>query len=331
MEIMAAGGGIASTVRATREAGVDELVKQALPRARRMFSYGTTTAEAKSGYGLEIRAELNQLQTILELNSIFPLELVPTFLGAHDIAPEYKKDPDKYTNILCSEMLPAVLEWWKKHASRYPLPFVDAFCEKGAFSLEQTWKIFLKAKSLGFPLKIHVDEFEALGGTRLAVELKAASADHLVKTPPEELHLLAKSGTVAVSLPCTPFGLADQHYTPARTIIDSGGILALATDLNPGTAWCENMQFVMALACRYLKMAPAEALAAATINAAAAIQRADRVGSIEPGKQADLLILSVDDYRQLMYRFGSSLVDMVIKKGKIYPAAEHIEVEYAEH
>ena len=331
MEIMAAGGGIASTVRATREAGVEELVKQALPRARRMFSYGTTTAEAKSGYGLEIRAELDQLQTILKLNEVCPLELVPTFLGAHDIAPEYKNDPDKYTNILCTEMLPAVLEWWKKYASNLPLPFVDAFCEKGAFSLEQTWKIFLKAKALGFPLKIHVDEFEALGGTRLAVELKAASADHLVKTPPEELRLLAKSNTVAVSLPCTPFGLADQHYTAARAIIDSGGILALATDLNPGTAWCENMQFVMALACRYMKITPAEALTAATINAAAAIQRADRLGSIEPGKQADLLILSVDDYRQLMYRFGSNLVDTVIKKEKIYPITEHIEVECGEH
>ena len=319
MEIMAAGGGIASTVRATRQAGVDELVRQALPRARSMFTHGTTTAEAKSGYGLELGSEIDQLQAILQLDTMGPLELVPTFLGAHAVAPEYNADPDGYTALMCEDMLPALKEWWKAHAVQRPLPFVDVFCEVGAFSLQQTRRILEKAKSLGFPLKVHVDEFEALGGTRLAVELGAVSADHLVKTTDEELHLIAKSNTVAVSLPCTPFGLADPQYTPARTIIDHGGMLALASDLNPGTAWCGNMQFVMALACRYLKLTPAEALTAATINAAAAINQENRIGSIEPGKQADLLILNVDDYRHLMYRFGTNLVETVIKAGKVYP------------
>ncbi|HQN05589.1 MAG TPA: imidazolonepropionase [Anaerolineaceae bacterium] len=319
MEIMAAGGGIASTVRDTRNAGVDELVRQALPRARSMFAHGTTTAEAKSGYGLELGSEIDQLQAILKLDAIGPLELAPTFLGAHAVAPEYLDDPDGYTTLVADEMLPSLKEWWKAHAPKRPLPHVDVFCEVGAFNLQQTRQILEKAKSLGFPLKVHVDEFEALGGTRLAVELGAATADHLVKTTDEELHLLAESNTVAVSLPCTPFGLADPHYTRARTIIDHGGVLALASDLNPGTAWCGNMQFVMALACRYLKLTPAEALTAATINAAAAINRQEIIGSIEPGKQADLLILNVDDYRHLMYRFGTNLVETVIKAGRVYP------------
>lgn len=319
MEIMAAGGGIASTVRASRQAGVEELVRQALPRARSMFAHGTTTAEAKSGYGLELGSEIDQLQAILELDTLGPLELVPTFLGAHAVAPEYRDDPDGYTALVADDMLPAVKSWWEANAAQHPLPFVDVFCEAGAFTLQQTRRILEKARELGFPLKIHVDEFEALGGTRLAVELGAASADHLVKTTDEELQMLAESHTVAVSLPCTPFGLADPHYTQARAIIDNGGVLALASDLNPGTAWCGNMQFVMALACRYLRLTPAEALTAATINAAAAIKREDTIGSIEPGKQADLLILNVDDYRHLVYRFGTNLVQTVVKSGRVYP------------
>ncbi len=319
MEIMAAGGGIASTVRATRQAGVDELVRQALPRACSMFAHGTTTVEAKSGYGLELGSEIDQLRAIMKLDETGPLELASTFLGAHAVAPEYRDDPDGYTALVADEMLPELKQWWQAYASKHPLPFVDVFCEAGAFTLQQTRRILEKAKFLGFPLKVHADEFEALGGTRLAVELGAASADHLVKTTDQELHLLAQSNTVAVSLPCTPFGLADPHYTQARAIIDQGGVLALASDLNPGTAWCGNMQFVMALACRYLKLTPAEALMAATINAAAAINREDRIGSIEPGKQADLLILNVDDYRHLMYRFGTNMVETVIKAGRVYP------------
>ena len=316
LEILAAGGGILSTVHATRNASVEELKAQTRTRAQSLLRHGTTTAEAKTGYGLDNDSELAQLQALLELDAEGGLELVPTYLGAHAIAPEFKGDPDGFTREMCQHMLPAARAWWDAHAAARPLPFVDVFCETGAFTLEQSRQILQTAKGLGFPLKIHADEFDNLGGASLAAELGAASADHLVKTSAADIQALARSQTVAVALPCTPFGLADPHYTPAREILAAGGLLAIASDINPGTAWCENMQFVIALACRYLHIAPAQALAAATINAAAAIQREDHIGSLEVGKQADVLILSVADYRHLAYRFGTNLVQTVIKRGK---------------
>jgi len=245
---------------------------------------------------------------------------VPTFLGAHAIAPEYQGDPQGYTQLLCDEMLPAVRRWWESQpaASLPPHLFADVFCENKAFDLQQSRQILSRAKELGFRLKIHADEFDNLGGASLAVELGAVSADHLVKTSEADIAALGCSDTVAVSLPCTPFGLAETDYTPAQKILDAGGILALASDCNPGTAWCESMQFVIALACRAMKLTPAQAIAAATINAAHALRLADRIGSIHPGKQADLLILSVADYRMLGYRFGTNLVRQVIKRGQVY-------------
>ena len=179
------------------------------------------------------------------------------------------------------------------------LPFVDVFCETGAFTLEQSRQILQTAQTFGFPLKIHADEFDNLGGASLAAELKAVSADHLVKTSSADIKTLAASETVAVALPCTPFGLAESEYTPAQEILDAGGLLAVASDINPGVAWGESMQFVIALACRYLRLTPAQAIAASTINAAAAVSAADRLGSLEPGKQADILILKENDYRHL--------------------------------
>jgi imidazolonepropionase len=285
-----------------------------------MFANGTTTTEVKTGYGLRTATELRMLQALLALDREGPLEIVPTFLGAHAIAPEYAGEPDEYTDFICQTMLPVLQDWWPHHAAEHASPFVDVFCETGAFSLEQSRCILLRARELGFPLKIHADEFENLGGASLAAELGAVSADHLVKTSAEDIRALARSGTAAVALPCTPFGLAEPHYTPAQAILQAGGTLAIASDLNPGTAWCENMQFVIALACRYLRLTPAQAIAAATINAAAAIGRAERVGSLESGKQADLLILTVDDYRHLGYRFGCNLVATVMKKGRVYPS-----------
>jgi imidazolonepropionase len=319
LEILAAGGGILSTVHATRTASLERLLNETRRRLWSMFSYGTTTAEIKTGYGLRTAAELRMLQALINLNGEGPLELAFTFLGAHAVAPEYRDQPDEYTRLVCETMLPMLKDWWPSHAPYLETPFVDVFCETGAFSLEQSRCILQTARQLGFPLKIHADEFDNLGGTRLAVELGAVSADHLVVTSADEIKALGNSSTVAVALPATPFGLAERHYTPARLILQAGGLLAIATDLNPGTAWCESMQFAIALACRYLRLTPAEAIAAATINAAAAIDRADRVGSIEPGKQADLLILSAPDYRHLGYRFGTNLVQTVIKKGKVYP------------
>jgi imidazolonepropionase len=319
LDILAAGGGILSTVKATRSASLADLLEQTRQRAESLFRYGVTTAEVKTGYGLETTAELRQLEVLLALDALTALEIAPTFLGAHAIPSEYNQDPQGYTDLVCREMLPAVAAWWSEHASGRPLPFVDVFCETGAFSLSQSRQILTAARTLGFPLKIHADEFDNLGGTSLAVELGAVSADHLVKTSAADIQALAGSNTVAVALPCTPFGLADPHYTPAQAILAAGGLLALASDINPGTAWCENMQFVIALACRYLRLTPAQAIAAATINAAAAIGRADRIGSLEPGKQADLALLSVADYRHLGYRFGANLVTHVIKKGRVYP------------
>jgi imidazolonepropionase len=317
LDILAAGGGILSTVRATRAASLDTLRDETRPRLRTMLAHGTTTAEAKTGYGLEIETEIKMLQALLALNQEGPIDLAITFLGAHAIAPEYQGDPENYTTVVCTNMLPVVHEWWLKNAPDHPLPFVDVFCETGAFSLEQSLRILQAALVLGFPLKIHADEFANLGGAALAASLGAISADHLVTTSPEDIIALGKSNTVAVALPCTPFGLTEAKYTPAQDIMKAGGLLALATDMNPGTAWCGNMQFAIALACRYMKMTPAQAIVAATINAAAAIGRADQIGSLESGKQADVIILNVPDYRHLGYRFGTNLVQQVIKKGQV--------------
>jgi len=319
MEIMAAGGGILATLTATRKASLEELVAQSLERVLRAFSYGTTTMEAKTGYGLDLDTEFKQLEAILVLNRIGPLELVPTYMGAHAIPKEYEGNTAGFTDWLCDVAMPETKKWWLQHAPDQELPFVDVFCEKGVFELEETRQILTAAAKLGYPLKLHADEFENLGGASLAAEMGAVSADHLVKTSHEDIQRLGQSETVAVSLPGTPFGLAQSEYTPARAIIDANGYLALATDLNPGTTWNESMQFIQALSCRYLKLTPAEALAASTINSAKAISREDLIGSIEPGKQADLLILAVDDYRKLSYRYGTNLVAAVVKKGKLHP------------
>jgi len=319
LEIMEAGGGIVSTVKAVRQSNVAQIVSESRSRLRTMFEHGTTTAEVKTGYGLSLDAELRLLEAILILDETEAIDLIPTFLGAHAVPPEFKNDVDGYTRLVCDEMLPGVKKWWQKNAGSRKLPFVDVFCETGAFNLAQSRRILETAKQLGFPLKIHADEFDNLGGASLAAELHAASADHLVVTSSSDIEALGNSETVAVSLPCTPFGLAEKEYSPAQEMLEKGVTLAIATDINPGTAWCENMQFAIALACRYLKLTPAQAIAAATINAAFAISQNQRVGSIEPGKQADLVLFDIPDYRHLGYRFGVNLAHTVIKKGKIYP------------
>lgn len=318
LDILAKGGGIISTVKATRTASMETLIAETRPRLLSMFAHGTTTAEAKTGYGLQTATELRLLKALIALDDESPLDLAITFLGAHAIAPEYKDNPQGYTDEVANTMLPMLKEWWETHAPRLPLPFVDVFCETKAFTLEQSRQILTRAQYLGFPLKIHADEFDNLGGASLAAELGAASADHLVRTSDADIQVLAQSDTVAVALPCTPFGLAEKDYTPASKILAAGGMLALATDCNPGTSWNESMQMAIALACRYMKLTPAQAIAAATINSAHAIRRSDTIGSIEVGKQADMLILSVDNYRQLGYRYGSNLVRQIIKRGRAY-------------
>ncbi len=314
MEIMASGGGIMSTVRQTRRATLEELVNDNLPRLERMLAFGTTSAEAKTGYGLETKTELKQLSAIAALNKQQLVELTPTFLAAHAVPSEYEGRTDAYVDLVIDQMLPAAAQWRDEHDS--PL-FCDVFCEEGVFDLDQTRRILKKAKELSLGLKVHADEFVGLGGTALAVELGAISADHLVETPEADIVALGQGNTIAVGLPGTPFGLAHHDYTPAKQILSANGALALATDCNPGTCWCESMQMVIALACRYMGLTQAQAVAASTINAAYAIGRGEVIGSLDVGKQADIIILDTADYRQLGYRFGTNLVRTVVKKGAV--------------
>jgi imidazolonepropionase len=325
LEILKAGGGILSTVTATRNADLDTLISETRARLWRAFRHGSTTIEVKTGYGLDTGTELRMLAAVLALDEEGPWDLVPTFLGAHAIPPEFNDDPQGYTDLVCEDMLPALLALWQENGKGRPLPYVDVFCETGAFDLAQSRQILETAKGLGFPLKIHADEFDNLGGASLAVSLGAASADHLVTTSDADIEALGQSDTVAVGLPGTPFGLSHHDYTPAKKILEANGLLSLASDLNPGTTWCENLQMSIALACRYMKITPAQAIAAATINAAAALGRADQVGSLEPGKQADMLVLEIPDYRQLGYRYGTNLVETVIKNGRIYQNTHQTE------
>jgi len=315
LEIMAAGGGIMNTVRATRAASLENLIIQSRQRLDRMLAHGTTTAEAKTGYGLDTENELKMLEAIRLLHQGHPVDIIPTFLGAHAIPAEYQGRNEEYASLVIDEMLPRVeREGYVSDAGPF---FCDVFCEEGAFTLEQSKRILEKALEMGMGLKIHADEFTSLGGAALAAQLKATSADHLACTPSEEIKLLVDSGTIAVLLPGTPFGLGEAHYPAARKMIELGVPVALATDLNPGTCYCEAMPFIMALACRTMGMTPAETIVAATINAAHAIDMGQEVGSLEVGKKADLLILDTPDYRHLVYRFGTNLVETTVKAGRV--------------
>ena len=314
-EIMAAGGGINRTLQDTRAAHLGTLVEQSKARLDRMLAHGTTTVECKTGYGLDTATEITMLNAIALLDTEHPVDLVATLLGAHAIPPEYADDADGYVQLVIDEMLPAVDDWRAEH---WPgTLFCDVFCEVGAFSLDQTRRILEAAQARGLALKAHVDEFEPLGGGQLAARMGAVSVDHVVVTPDEDIRAIAESDTVAVALPPTPFGLGHRDYTPAGSFLAAGAALAVATDCNPGTGWCENMQFVMALATRYMCLTPAQALAAATINAAYAIGQGDRAGSLEPGKQGNLVIWDVPAYPHLSYRFGVNLARTVIKAGRV--------------
>jgi imidazolonepropionase len=310
---MAAGGGIMSTVRATRAASLNELVAQSQPRLDRMLVHGTTTVEAKTGYGLDVDSELKMLEAIRRLDEAHPIDLVPTFFGAHAIPSEYTGCADEYVDLVINEMLPAV----SAIRNRQSAMFCDVFCEEGAFSLDQSRRILEAAKRLGLGPKIHADEFYPLGGAGLAAELGATSADHLAVTPEAEMQQLADAGVVAVLLPGSTFGLGKGDYANARRMIDLGVPVALGSDMNPGTCWCESMPFIISLACRYLRLTPAEAIVAATLNAAYASGVGDCVGSLEVNKQADLIVLDLPDHRHLAYRFGTNPVELVIKTGRI--------------
>ncbi len=317
LEIMAAGGGIAATTRATRAASIEQLVAETRPRLDIMWALGTTTAEVKSGYGLDTATELKLLRAIQMLDRQHSLDLVPTFMGAHALPPEYAGRADAYVELVIGEMIPAAVEWYRaSHFAAEGVPlFADVFCEQNAFDVEQSRRVLAAARDLGMRLKAHVDEFTDLGGLAMALDLGATSVDHLDASGPAGIALLARSDAVGVVIPAVNFNLGSTHFANARALIDAGAALALTTDINPGSAPCPSMPLVMAIACRYQRLLPAEAVIASTINAAHAIGMGERIGSLEPGKQADMLIVAAPDYRHLAYQFGGNLVERVIKRG----------------
>jgi imidazolonepropionase len=312
LEILASGGGIISTVKNTREASVESLVEQSLIRLDKMLACGTTTCEIKTGYGLDTATELKMLEVIAELDRLHPINIVPTFLAAHAVPPEFKEVPDKYVDLICDTMLSAAWKWFVASDFHGHVPFFcDVFCENGAFSLDQSRRVLETAKSLGFEIKAHVDQFTNLGGARLAIEMGATSIDHLDVISNEEIGLLAKSDTFGMVIPTENFNTGKTQYANARKLVDSGCAIALSTDYNPGSAPCPSQPMAMAISCRYQKLLPAEALNAATINAAYAIGLGDMVGSIEVGKRADLAIFETHDYRQISYEFGGDPIAAV--------------------
>ena len=310
MSIMEKGGGIAATTTATREASAEELTEAALLHLRSMLRMGVTTMEAKSGYGLDKETELRQLEVAKRLDEMQPIDVVSTYLGAHDIAPEYKGDPDGYIDFIIREMLPLVKE---KGLARN----VDIFTEKNVFDLEQSRRLLTAAKDMGFATKMHADEIYPLGGAGLAADLGCLSADHLLKISDKDINKMAKSQTVSTLLPLTAFSLMDD-YAPARKMIDAGCAVALASDLNPGSCFSCSIPLMIALATIYMHMSVEEAVTALTINAATALGLQDEIGSIEEGKAGDVVILRYPSYKFLSYHFGMNIVETTVKGGIPY-------------
>ncbi|MDR0496808.1 MAG: imidazolonepropionase [Treponema sp.] len=313
LEILAAGGGILSTVEKTREAGVDGLYKKAYRLLDECLSFGVTTLEAKSGYGLDTENEIKCLDVIKKLNAEHQMDLVSTFMGAHAIPKEHRESRKEYVSLVCDEMLPVVAE--KRLAA-----FCDVFCENGAFSPDESRHILAKAKSLGMKLKIHAEEINNLGGALLAAELACTSAEHLIKIDEAGIKALTESGTVAVCLPCTSFYL-NEGFAPAREMINQGVPVAIATDFNPGSSPNLNLQLAMSMACYRYKMTPKEVLTAVTLNAAAAIGKEAEAGSLETGKTGDIVLWDSGDLDYIFYRYGSNLVKTVVKNGTIVKGA----------
>jgi imidazolonepropionase len=305
IDILKRGGGIFYTANKTRKATNEKLFKESKKRLDKMLSYGTTTCEAKSGYGLETKSELKILNIQKKLNLSHPVDIVSTFLGAHAIPKEYSSND--YTEIVINEMIPKT----KNLAT-----FCDVFCEKGFFTNKQSKKILEAGKKHGLIPKIHADELSDTDSAALAAEVSAVSADHLLLSNDDGLKKMVDKNVIGVLLPATPFSLMQQNYAPARKMIELGIPIALATDLNPN-CWNENMQFIIQLACLEMKMTPAEAITASTFNAACAIGLDNKIGSIEKNKQADIIILDCPSYKFIPYHFGVNLVETVFKKGEI--------------
>ena len=309
MEIMERGGGINNTMKATRNASAEELIEHSMDILEKMLAFGITTVEGKSGYGMDHDTELKQLEVMKELEQRQPVEIVRTFMGAHSIPPEYKGRNEEFLKFLVKEVMPDV-----KKADL--AQFCDIFCEKGVFSIEESRQYLQQAKDMGFDLKIHADEIVTLGGAELGAELGCTSADHLLHASDEGIKALANSDTVATLLPTTAFCLKEP-FAPARKMIDAGCAVALATDFNPGSGFTNSVPLMIALGVIYMGMTVEEAITALTLNGAAAVGRADTIGSIEEGKQADIVILQYPSYKFLPYHTGVNIVETVIKKGKV--------------
>ncbi|MDD3217765.1 MAG: imidazolonepropionase [Lachnospiraceae bacterium] len=309
LEIMQMGGGIQATVDATRSSSYENLYENGKKRLNHMLEQGITTVEGKSGYGLDFECERKQLQVMKELNEKQPVDIVPTYLGGHAVPLEYKEDADGYIDYMIEKVLPRV-------KAENLAEFCDIFCEDSVFSIAQSERLLNAAKKLGFISKIHADEIVTLGGAELAARLGAASADHLLMISNQGIKDLSNSDTVATLLPCTAFCL-DKPYAPARRLIDSGCAVALASDFNPGSCFANSIPLMLALAVIHMKMSIEEAICALTLNGAAALKRADILGSIEVGKQADINIIEYPDYRFLVYHTDANLVEKVIKGGEL--------------
>ncbi|MGW8301053.1 MAG: imidazolonepropionase [Desulfobacterales bacterium] len=309
MEIMQRGGGIVNTVNATRQASAEELLQSGIKRLNSMLSFGVTTVEGKSGYGLDRETEIKQLQVMARLNQIHYLDVVPTFLGAHAVPPEYNGKPDAFIDFMATDVLPRV-------ADQKLAEFCDIFCEKGVFSVEQSRRLLSRAKELGFKLKLHADEIVQLGGAELAAELEAVSADHLLQASDQGIKDMATAGVVATLLPATAFSLKES-YANGRKMMDSNCAVALATDFNPGSCFTESIPLLFALATLHMNFSTEEAITALTINGAAALNRAQQIGSIDDGKKGDLIILEFPSYTYIPYHLGVSTVEKVIKQGNL--------------
>jgi imidazolonepropionase len=309
MDILQRGGGILSTVRATRSAAREELVHSGLQRLDSMLAFGVTTVEAKSGYGLDRETEIRQLEVTADLNRLHPLDVVPTFMGAHAMPPEFRGREDAYIDFVLAEVVPEV-------ASRQLAEFCDVFCEKNVFSLAQSRRLLTSAAASGLKAKLHADEIVPLGGAELAAQIGAVSADHLLHASDEGIRAMAGAGVVATLLPATAFSLREP-YARGRSMIDAGCAVALATDFNPGSCFCESIPLIAALAALYMNLTPEEIVTALTLNGAAALGRADTIGSLDPGKHGDAIILEHASHRFIPYHIGVSSVEKVIKNGNL--------------
>ena len=309
-EIAAAGGGIRNSVRALRKASFDELAKLTYYRIKEFIGYGTTTIEAKSGYGLSLEDELKSLRVLKKVAGLIPVTIVPTFLGAHEVPDEYQNNRQAYIDLVINEMIPAVAE--EKLAV-----FCDIFTEKNIFSIAESEKILLAAKDHGLKLKLHADELNPLGGAELAARVKAISADHLLMVSDNGIREMKKAGVIPVLLPGTAFFLGKQKYAPARKMIEVGLPVALATDYNPGSSFTQNMNLILSIACTQMKMTPAETITAATLNSARAIDIDKQAGSLEKGKMADIILLDIPNYQYIPYHYGMNHVKMVFHHGEL--------------